>query len=108
MTLFRGTPAKRTLVVAESAVAVLGAQTRIDCKIAALRVIEASRLYAAANGGNLPDRLDMITQVPVPDDPFTGRPFAYSRDGQTATLTAHIPSNPKVVTGLRYRVTIRK
>jgi hypothetical protein len=87
---------------------VMGAQTRIDRKIAALRVIEALRLYAAANGGRLPDRLDQVTEAPVPDDPGTGKPFQYARDGDTATLTGLLPGEPQNLTGLRYTITLRK
>lgn len=87
---------------------VIAAQTRIDRKIAALRVIEALRLHAAANGGQLPDRLDQVTVVPVPDDPGTGKPFDFRRDGATATLTGLIPGEPQQHAGLRYKITLRK
>jgi hypothetical protein len=83
-------------------------QARVDRKIAALRVIEALRLYAAAHDGRLPDRLTDVTEVPVPDDPGTGRPFEYSREGDTATLVSQMPGAPGGSNGLRYRVTVRK
>jgi hypothetical protein len=86
---------------------VLTAQVRLERKIAALRVIEALRLYAAAHGGQLPDRLGDVTIVPVPSDPGTGQPFEYKRDGATGTLTSRIPGEPLATTGLRYRVTVR-
>jgi hypothetical protein len=88
--------------------AVTAAQVRVDRKLAALRVIEALRLYAANNGGQLPDRLDQITEVPVPDDPGTGKPFEYASDGRTATLTGRLPDEPQRPTSLRYKVTVRK
>ncbi len=44
----------------------------------------------------------------MPDDPGTGRPFEYRRDGDTATLISRIPGQPLAVTGLRYRITLRK
>ena len=50
---------------------VKGAETRLDRKIAALRVIEALRLHAAAHDGALPDKLSDVTVVPIPDDPGT-------------------------------------
>ena len=49
-----------------------------------------------------------VTIVPVPNDPTTGKPFEYRRDGTTATLTSRIAGEPLEVTGLRYRVTLRK
>lgn len=87
---------------------VLLAQARIERKLAALRAIEALRLHAAAHGGQLPDKLDKVTIVPVPNDPGTGRSFEYQRDGQSATLISRIPGEEQDKTGLRYRLTIRK
>jgi len=89
-------------------VKVQSAQTRLDRKIAALRVIEALRLHAAANDGRLPDKLTDITLVPVPDDPGTGKSFGYERHQDTATLISQIPGEKHEVSGLRYRLTIRK
>jgi hypothetical protein len=86
---------------------VMAAQDRLERKVAALRVIEALRLHAAAHSGQLPGRLDQVTAVPVPNDPGTGKPFEYSRDGATATLISRIPGEPLERTGLRYRVTVR-
>jgi hypothetical protein len=87
---------------------VTAAQNRVERRIAILRVIEALRLHAAVNGGRLPDKLTQVTAVPVPDDPGTGRPFEYQRDGQTATLTGRIPGEPLAFTGLRFRIEVRK
>ncbi len=84
------------------------AQMRLERKLAALRAIEALRMHAAAHGGQLPEKLDEVTVVPVPNDPGTDRPFEYQRDGQTATITSRIPGETSESTGLRYRVTIRK
>ncbi len=82
-------------------------QVRLERKLAALRTIEALRMHAA-QAGQLPDRLDQVSVVPVPDDPGTERPFGYERDGATVTLTSRIPGEPLENTGLRYRVTLRK
>src|SRR5262249_19176989 len=38
---------------------------RVDRRIAALRCVEAIRMYAAAHGGQLPLRMDAITDVPI-------------------------------------------
>jgi hypothetical protein len=86
---------------------VLTAQVRLDRKIAALRVIEALRMHAAANGSQLPDSLDQVKVVPVPRDPGTGQPFEYRKDGGTAILTSRIPGEPLDKTGLRYMLTVR-
>jgi hypothetical protein len=80
---------------------------RIERRLAAQRAIEALRLHAARDG-RLPEKLDEVTVVPVPDDPGTGQPFEYRCDGATATLISRIPGEPVETTGLRYRVTLRK
>jgi hypothetical protein len=80
---------------------------RLERRLAALRVIDALRMHAAQNG-QLPDNLADVKIVPVPDDPGTGKPFEYSRDGNTATLASRIPGEALETTGLRYRITLRK
>jgi hypothetical protein len=82
----------------------------VDRKIAALRTIEALRLYAAAHGGQLPDRLAEVTAVPMPIDPVTGRPFEYTRKGDTATLEGPPPEGDDSHAGntLRYSLTIKR
>jgi hypothetical protein len=67
------------------------AEVRIERQLDALRTIEAIRLYAAAHDGQLPASLDAITEVPVPIDPATGKPFAYTVSGATATLSGPVP-----------------
>jgi hypothetical protein len=84
------------------------AQIRLDRKIAALRVLEALRLYAAAHDGRFPDHLTQVTEVPVPNDPGVDKPFEFHREGQTAVLTSRIPGEELANNGLRYRLTIRK
>ena len=59
---------------------------RNDRKIAVLRVIEALRIYGASHEGRLPESLSDITEVPIPVDPFTGKPFDYQLNGDTARL----------------------
>jgi hypothetical protein len=81
------------------------AQIRLDRRVAALRVVEAIRLYAASHDGKLPEGLNQVTEVPVPEDPATGNPLYYRRDGAAAVLTM-----PEL--GLKgtpsYLITIRK
>lgn len=73
---------------------------RNDREIAGLRTIEALRIYAAMNEGRLPEKLGNLS-VPVPVDPFTGRPFDYQLDGETAVLEGP-PAR-----GLLFRVEIK-
>jgi hypothetical protein len=89
---------------------VFAAHARINRRFAALRCIEAIRLYAAAHGGKLPARLDDIKGVPVPADPYLGKPFAYRLAGGTATLEGPPPAGeaPNVSNALKYELTVEK
>ena len=62
------------------------AAARGDREIALLRVLEALRLYGDAHNGQLPETLDDVTEVSIPIDPVSGRPFSYELRGQTAVL----------------------
>jgi tetratricopeptide (TPR) repeat protein len=76
---------------------------RADRQLAAMTAVEAIRSYAAANGGNLPAKLEDVSDTPVPDNPATGLPFDYGIDGDTATL-----SDSQSQQTLSYTVKIRK
>jgi hypothetical protein len=88
---------------------VLPAQARLDQRIALLRHVEALRLYAAEHTGSLPAKYSDFP-VPLPDDPFTGKPFGYELDGATAHLRGSPPSAERKTPAfnLHYEVTIRK
>ena len=81
---------------------------RIERRIAALRIIEAIRLYAAANDGRLPARLADIHIVPVPDDPTTGKAFIYSVQGDHFTLTGPAPAADDQTLALTYEATLTR
>lgn len=89
---------------------VFTARARLDRQIAVLRVIEAIRLHAAANGGKLPESLDAVTLVPVHRDPVFDKPFEYRRDGDKAMLSAPPPPGMPAIAGqvIRYELTIGK
>jgi hypothetical protein len=87
---------------------IMRSQAELERNLAALRIIEALRMYAAAHDGRLPDKLDDVTEAPLPDDPGTGRPFTYRRDGDTVTLASEMSGDRQPRSGLRYRVTLRK
>jgi hypothetical protein len=85
------------------------AQTRVEQRIALLRHVEALRLYAAEHNGTFPAKLAEIT-VPLPDDPFTGKPFRYELVGATAHLRGSPPrgeeNNPAF--NVHYELTLQK
>jgi hypothetical protein len=76
--------------------AVRRAQGRLEQRIGLLRHIEALRLYAAGHDGKLPAGLAEVA-VPLPDDPFSGKPFRYERVGATAHLRGTPPSGEEKV-----------
>lgn len=96
-----GIPFASTLLPAVGAA--YGAGARTDRAIAALRTIEAIRIYAAGHDRRLPASLADITEVPVPLDPATGEPFRYRVEGDTAVLDAPPLYSRQVV----YELTIR-
>jgi len=66
--------------------AVKMSETRLDRKIAVLRIFEALRIYGASHAGKLPEHLSDITEVPIPLDPVTGKPFDYRLNEGIASL----------------------
>jgi hypothetical protein len=88
---------------------VYGAATRLDRRIAALRCIEAVRMYAATHDGKPPAALADVTEVPIPSDPMTGKAFEYKANGETFTLSAAAPPGDTMpYNTLTYEVTLRK
>jgi hypothetical protein len=85
------------------------AQARLEQRLALLRHVEALRMYAAEHDGKLPEKLEQVS-VPLPVDPFSGKPFTYKVEGNTAHLRGTPPpgesKNPAL--NVRYEMTIRK
>ncbi len=106
-------PAKDKALFADAVLpaqyAVRRSQARLDRRIALLRQVEALRLYAAEHQGTLPAKLTEVS-VPVPDDPFTGKPFSYELSGPTAHLRASPPKAEEktAVYRMHYELTVQK
>ena len=85
------------------------AQGRIEQRIVLLRHVEAVRMYAAANGGKVPPTL-ADTGLPLPPDPFTGKPVRYSVEGNVAHIRGTPPDTERNIApyNLHYEITIRK
>ena len=66
------------------------AHARLEQRIALLRHVEALRMYAAEHEGAFPAKLSEIS-VPLPVDPFTGKPFGYERAARQPTCAARRP-----------------
>lgn len=73
---------------------VMEASPKMERRIAALRIIEAIRMQAAFDKA-WPDSLQKVTIVPVPADPFTGKAFAFKKEGKKITITAVVPEGEK-------------
>jgi hypothetical protein len=90
----KATPSKSRTLFADTFVPpptnMTRAQGRLDQQFALLRHVEALRVYAAAHPGELPAQLSEIG-LPLPPDPFTGKPFRYELDGNTAHLRGSPP-----------------
>jgi len=85
------------------------AQARVDQRIALLRHVEALRLYSAEHDGTLPSKLSDVA-VPLPLDPFTGKPFRYEVAGDTAHLRGSPPSGKENLPeyNIHYEVTLQE
>jgi hypothetical protein len=82
---------------------IVGKFAQGDRRLAALTAVEAIRAYAAANGGKLPERLEDVTETPVPPNPITGLPFQYEATGGVAKISDSTSGQP-----LEFTVKIRK
>jgi hypothetical protein len=89
--------------------AVRRAEARLVQRIGLLRHVEALRLYAAEHDSKLPARLSEVS-VPLPDDPFSAKPFRYELTGTTAHLRGTPPSGEEnlAVYNIHYELTIQK
>jgi hypothetical protein len=83
-------------------------RARFDRRIAALRCVEAIRLYAAAHQGKLPESLSDIKDVPIPIDPVTGKSFEYRVEKGKAILIGRWPQGQPAtdLNTLRYELTL--
>lgn len=83
------------------------ATARLQRRIAALQVLEGLRLFADSHQGNLPNRLEDLTETPSPLDPITGKPFEYRLDGDRAVLSSPSPAgferSPKTAIHYEFR-----
>ncbi|HWA98769.1 MAG TPA: hypothetical protein VG713_09770 [Pirellulales bacterium] len=78
---------------------------RAEQRAAALRAIEVLRDYAATHEGKLPATLDDIgNALPLPADPATGKPLAYTRRDGSATIM--LPALGKQ--GREYRLSVQR
>jgi hypothetical protein len=82
-------------------------QARVEQRIALLRHVEALRLFAAAHGDKLPEKLADLP-VPLPVDPFTGKAFGYRVEAGSVQLLGTPPRGEEKNSAynVRYEVTL--
>jgi hypothetical protein len=59
---------------------------RLNRHVAVLQCIEAIRLYAGSHDGEFPGKLSDVTDIKIPVDPVTKKPFSYKKIGSEAVL----------------------
>jgi hypothetical protein len=79
-----------------------------DRQAAALQCIEALRLHASAHDGKFPNQLSDVTEVSVPVDPLSGKPFVYKRSGAKAVLEAVLPETAMPKDALKYNLKLKE
>ena len=80
----------------------------LDRKVTALQIIEALRLYAGSHDGKLPEKLSDVTDVKIPDDPVTKKPFAYKSSGNEAVLTIEGTENSDGRDSVHYELKLKE
>ena len=81
----------------------LASLQRLRQRIALAVVLEALRDHAARHG-TWPDSLEKV-ELALPDNPMTGRPFEYVRDGRQIILQG--TGDPDRARDFQWRVTLR-
>ena len=66
---------------------ILAAQARARRQTVVLQAVEAIRMYAANNGGKLPESMDDLRSCPIPNDPVTGKPLALSFEEEQISIS---------------------
>jgi hypothetical protein len=81
---------------------------RLDRHIAVLQCVEALRHYATGHDSKFPSSLAEIREVPIPNDPVTGKPFDYSGSNSEAVLKGPAPNGAESDKNVYYRLVLRE
>lgn len=76
------------------------ARQRSRQNILAVQAIEGVRMYAANNGGKLPDSLDALP-YPLANDPVSGKPLEYTKSGDQAVIKTSPNNNQRLQLNIR-------
>lgn len=88
--------------------AVRRTMVRLDGVAAVLECVEGLRHFASCHDGRLPAQLSDITDIQVPNDPDTGRPFAYRIEGAKAILETSVPKGGTPRDSTRYEISVAR
>jgi len=80
---------------------------RLDRHVAALQCIEAIRLYTGLHENKFPGHLSVITDVRVPVDPVTKKPFSYESTGLEAILEVEGAEGSEGRDAIRYELKLK-
>lgn len=80
----------------------------VDRKIAALKYIEGLRLYAGSHDGKFPEKLSDVTDVKIPVDPVTKKPFSYKCTGSEAVLELEATEGSESRDAVRYELKLKE
>ena len=86
---------------------ILAIAGRLDRQLAMLQIIELLRLYTTLHPDALPESLGELTDIPIPDDPTTGRPFDYRNKNNKVILSSPPDSEGKDNYPMQYKVTLK-
>ena len=81
---------------------------RLANNLNGLQCVEAIRHYAAMHEGQLPEKLSDITDVEVPNDLMSGKPFQYRRTAEGVELQSAVSEGGDPGDLIHYAIVIRK
>ncbi len=85
-----------------------GLMDRLDRHMALLQCIEGLRHWAATHKGEFPGSLGEVTEVVIPNDPVTDKPFVYSSSGREAVLKGPAPKGAEGEWAIDYRLRLKE
>lgn len=83
-------------------------EKRLGNNLNVLQYVEALRDYAAAHDGRLPEKSSDLTDLELPKDLVSGKPFEYRRTEAGAVVTSTMPEGGDPVFIVRYEVVLKK
>ena len=83
-------------------------QKRFGNNLNVIQCVEAIRHYAATQDGRLPEKLSDITDLELPKDIFTDKPYEYRRTDKGAVVQSAIPEGGETADITRYEIILKK